>query len=51
MAFLILVNGGNDEEAFWFFVAITKKHNYFDLDRCFDGGLEGFFSEGFPLLL
>jgi hypothetical protein len=30
MGFLIAVNGGNDEEAFWQFVSLTKSHGKFD---------------------
>lgn len=43
LAFLLMVNGGNEEEAFWFFVAITQKHQNYEADRTFDGGIEGFF--------
>ena len=51
LGLLLLVNGGNDEEAFWLFVAITKKHSNYDMRKAFDGGLEGLYSTGFPLLM
>jgi hypothetical protein len=50
MAFFLMVNGGSDEEAFWLFVTLTKKHSKFRREKSFEGGLEGFFVDGFPLL-
>jgi hypothetical protein len=29
---------------------MTNKHSRFDKDRNFDGGLEGLYTDGFPLL-
>lgn len=49
MGFFLMVNGGNDEEAFWLFVAITKKNQNFGMTGNFEGGLEGFYSDNFPL--
>lgn len=49
MGFFLMVNGGNDEEAFWLFVAITKKNQNFGMVGNFEGGLEGFYSDAFPL--
>lgn len=49
MGFFLMVNGGNDEEAFWLFVAITKKNQNFGMVGNFEGGLEGFYSDRFPL--
>jgi hypothetical protein len=49
MGFFLMVNGGNDEEAFWLFVAITKKNQNFGMVGNFEGGLEGFYSDTFPL--
>ena len=49
MGFFLMVNGGNDEEAFWLFVAITKKNQNFGMVGNFEGGLEGFYSDKFPL--
>ena len=51
LGLLLLVNGGNDEEAFWLFVAITKKHSNYDMRKAFDGGLEGLYAPEFPLLM
>ena len=41
VAFLLLVNGGNEQEAFWFFVGLARSHDYL---------LMGFFERNFPLL-
>jgi hypothetical protein len=49
MGFFLMVNGGNDEEAFWLFVAITKKNQNFGMVGNFEGGLEGFYADKFPL--
>lgn len=49
MGFFLMVNGGNDEEAFWLFVAITKKNQNFGMVGNFEGGLEGFYTDTFPL--
>ena len=41
VAFLLLVNGGNEQETFWFFVGLARSHDYL---------LMGFFERNFPLL-
>ena len=41
VAFLLMVNGGNEHEAFWFFVGLARSHDYL---------LMGFFERNFPLL-
>jgi len=28
IGFFLLLNGGNDEDAFWLFVAVSKKQNF-----------------------
>ena len=49
IGFFLMVNGGNDEEAFWLFAAITKKNQNFHMVGNFEGGLEGFYTDRFPL--
>jgi len=41
MGFLLLLNGGNELEAFWVFVTLVRDHKYF---------MMGFFEKEFPLL-
>ena len=48
VGFLLLVSGGKEADAFWVFAALTNK--MFSDQPSFDG-LEGFYMEGFPLLL
>lgn len=48
IGFFLLLNGGNDEDAFWLFVAVSKKQNFSWL-KDFEGGLEGFYQDSFPL--
>jgi len=49
VAFIMLVNGGNEKEAFWLFAAMTKtSNNSGDVPRF--QGLKGFYKEHFPLL-
>ncbi len=42
IGFFLLLNGGNDEDAFWLFVAISKNQNNNNLKN-FEGGFEGFY--------
>lgn len=50
VAFIMLVNGGNEKEAFWLFAAMTKTSaNSGDVPR-FEG-LKGFYKKHFPLLM
>ena len=49
LGFILAVNGGNESEAFWLFIAMTKTSNLSsDIPR-FDG-LRGFYKKDFPLL-
>ena len=41
MGFMLLLNGGDEVEAFWMFVTLARDHRYF---------MMGFFEQGFPLL-
>jgi hypothetical protein len=41
VAFLLMINGGNENEAFWFFVGLARSHDFL---------LMGFFERNFPLL-
>ena len=43
MAFILMVSGGNETEAFWFFVALT------DGTDDFRPGIAQFYTDGFPL--
>lgn len=43
MGFILLVSGGNEEEAFWVFVELTKGNEHFA------PGIEQFYTDGFPL--
>ena len=44
MGFILLVSGGNEQEAFWFFVALNKGN-----EARFTPGIEQFYTDGFPL--
>lgn len=44
MGFILMVSGGNEEETFWFFVALAEGN-----DAHFHPGIEQFYAEGFPL--
>ena len=49
MGFFLIINGGNDEEAFWQFIGISNRnHNYGNVEN-FDGGLSEFYCDNFPL--
>ena len=50
IGFFLLLNGGDDEDAFWLFVAVSKIQiqNHSKLKN-FEGGLEGFYQDSFPL--
>jgi len=43
IGFFLLLNGGNDEDAFWLFVAFSKKNQNYSNLKNFEGGLEGFY--------
>lgn len=49
MGFIMLVNGGNEREAFWLFAAMTKTSGLSTDGPKFEG-LEGFYKKHFPLL-
>lgn len=40
VAFILLINGGNDEDAYWMMRALTEKH---------EGKFAGLYQDGFPL--
>lgn len=44
MGFILMVSGGNEEETFWFFVALAQGN-----ESHFTPGIEQFYTEGFPL--
>ena len=48
IGFFLLLNGGDDEDAFWLFVAFSKWQVHNKLKN-FEGGIEGFYSDSFPL--
>jgi len=49
LGFILLMNGGNEKEAFWFFATLTKTSNLSsDYPRM--EGLRGFYKKNFPLL-
>lgn len=51
MGFFLLLNGGDDEQAFWLFVAVTRKNltvGNDEKERQFDG-IEGLYQDAFPL--
>ncbi len=50
VAFILLINGGNEKEAFWFFCSLSKTTKYVPELPKMDG-LRGFFKKDFPLLL
>ena len=43
MGFILMISGGNEEEAFWFFVSLM------DGNSIINPGYGQFFTEGFPL--
>lgn len=48
VGYILLVNGGNEEEAFWFFVNLLQRA---DTNDTFKGGISSFYTQGFPLLI
>jgi hypothetical protein len=50
VGFILLVNGGIEEESFWFFKNILEKTPNTDRDELRFEGLARFYSEGFRLL-
>ena len=46
--FILMVSGSREKESFWFFCALLAKHK---TTEPIMGGLNGFFSDGFPTLL
>ena len=49
IAFFLILNGGDEEDAFWLFVAISKVNQRKGRVKNFEGGFEGFYQEEFPL--
>jgi hypothetical protein len=44
IGFILLLNGGEDEDAFWLFVAVSKSNlNSVSKSKKFEGGFEGFY--------
>ena len=48
VGFALMVSGSREKESFWFFCALLTKHK---ITEPIMGGLNGFFSDGFPTLL
>ena len=46
--FILMVSGSRENESFWLFCALLTKHK---ISEPYMGGLNGFFSDGFPTLL
>lgn len=49
MAFIMMINGGNEKEAFWLFSAIAKTSSVTNDEYLFEG-IRGFYLKHFPLL-
>jgi hypothetical protein len=49
VGFIMLVNGGNEEEAFWLFAALTDPDRTKGTEAQFDA-IRGLYKEGFRLL-
>lgn len=49
MGFILIVNGGRDEEAFWQFIAISNQNNNYGNIKNFEGGVSEFYCDNFPL--
>lgn len=49
VGFILLINGGNEKEAFWLFAALTKTSNLSSDEPKFEG-MRGFYKKHFPLL-
>ena len=43
MGFILIVNGGRDEEAFWQFIAISNKNSNYGKVKNFEGGVSEFY--------
>ena len=43
IGFFLILNGGDDEDAFWLFTAVSRPNQYVD------GALQGFYQDSFPL--
>lgn len=50
VGFIMMINGGNEKEAFWLFAAMTKTSNHSSDVPRFEG-LKGFYKKHFPLLM
>ena len=48
VGFILMVSGSREKESFWFFSSLLTKHK---ISKPVMGGLNGFFSDGFPTLL
>jgi hypothetical protein len=49
VGFILLMNGGNEKEAFWLFATLSKTSNL-STDYPKMEGLKGFYKQDFPLL-
>lgn len=43
MGFILIVNGGRDEEAFWQFIALSNKNSNYGKVKNFEGGVSEFY--------
>ena len=50
MGFIMMINGGNEKEAFWLFAAMTKQAGASDNEEKKFEGIRGFYQKHFPLL-
>lgn len=49
VGFILLINGGNEKEAFWFFSALSKTTKVSQHELKIEG-IRGFYKKDFPLL-
>jgi hypothetical protein len=49
VGFILLINGGNEKEAFWFFCALNQTYKT-DSEYPKIEGIRGFYKKEFPLL-
>ena len=49
VGFFLILNGADDEDAFWLFLAISKQNQKYGRVKNFEGGFEGFYQDQFPL--